>query len=76
MGGACSADERTKFWLERLKGRDHSKGPGRSLDDNIKMHFRYAVFGDVDWIDLAVDGVGDAGSCEHGNRHSGLIRGE
>jgi hypothetical protein len=41
----------TKFWLEILKERDHSKDLGRrTWEDNIKMDLRETGFGDVDWI--------------------------
>jgi hypothetical protein len=42
-----------KFWLESLKGRNHSKDPG--IHGRIKMDLREMWFGSVDWIHLAQD---------------------
>jgi hypothetical protein len=43
-----------KFWLESLKGRDHSEDLW--VDDNIRMHPREKVWEEVDCMYLAHDG--------------------
>jgi hypothetical protein len=44
----------TKFRLEILKGRDHSKDRSR-WEDNIKIDRRVAGLDGADWIHLAQD---------------------
>jgi hypothetical protein len=45
---------RTKFWLESLKGRYHSKGPDiHRWEDKVEMNIKEIGFGDLDWIYLA-----------------------
>jgi hypothetical protein len=71
MGGACStheADEKyiTKFWLECLKGIDHSQDLGVDVKLLLKLMLRKCVRG---------SGYGPvAGSCEHGNEASSSIK--
>jgi hypothetical protein len=60
MGGACStheADEKyiTKFWLECLKGIDHSQDLGVDVKLLLKLMLRKCVRGCVEWIHLAQD---------------------
>jgi hypothetical protein len=43
-----------KFWLENLKGRNHSEYR-RKWEDNIKKARREIGFGDMDWIQLTPD---------------------
>jgi hypothetical protein len=43
-----------KFWLESLKGRDHSEDR-RRWEDNIKMDVRDMGLEGVDWIRLVQD---------------------
>jgi hypothetical protein len=56
----------TIFWLENLKGKDHSED--LEVDGNIRMGLSEIGWEGVDWIHLA-------GSCEHGNEPSGSIGG-
>jgi hypothetical protein len=46
---------RTKFWLESLKGEDHSEYLRVDGKDNTKMDLKEMGFGDVDGIHLAQD---------------------
>jgi hypothetical protein len=45
---------RTKFWLEGLKGGDHSQNLGAE-EENIKMYLRETGLEGVDWIHGAQD---------------------
>jgi hypothetical protein len=45
----------TKFWLESLKGRDHSGKPRYRKEDNIKMDIRKIGFRCGDWTHLVLD---------------------
>jgi hypothetical protein len=46
---------RTKFWLENLKGRNHSEDLG--VDGRIILKWISNKMESVDWIDLAQDRV-------------------
>jgi len=43
------------FWLENLKGRDHSGRPNHRWEDNTEMDLREIGWIGVDWIHLAQD---------------------
>jgi hypothetical protein len=54
------------FWLENLKGRDHSKTRHR-WEDNIRTDLKETGWEDVNW-DACGSGEGPVvGSYEHGN---------
>jgi hypothetical protein len=45
----------TKFWLEKLKGRDHSARLRRRWKDSIKMDLGEREWKGVDWFHLTQD---------------------
>jgi hypothetical protein len=48
--------------------------PRHRWEDSIRMDIGEIGWGDVDWIHLAENKRPVAGSCEHGNEHSGSIK--
>jgi hypothetical protein len=58
----------TKFWLERLKGRDHSE----DVDGRIISKWILRKQGGTGFISIRYGPV--TGSCEHGNEPSGSIK--
>jgi hypothetical protein len=65
----------TKLRSENLKGRDHSEDLG--VDGNILWEWILWETGweGVNWMQLAQDKGTVGGYCEHGNEHSGTIKG-
>jgi len=57
MGGTCSMhgrDEKVmQFWLENLKGRDHSEDLGIDRWEAIRMGVMEIGLGGLDWMHLA-----------------------
>jgi hypothetical protein len=47
----------------------------RSWDETTETGLRTIECGAVDWLDLAQDGLREAGSCKHSNELSGYIKG-
>jgi hypothetical protein len=45
----------TNFWSENLNGKNNLEDVVRRKQDNIKIYLKGAVFGGVDWINLAQD---------------------
>jgi hypothetical protein len=65
MSGTCSTNEGNRnayrLLIEKPEGKTLLGRPRRRWEDNIRMDLGEVGWGDVDWIDLAVD------SCECGN---------
>jgi hypothetical protein len=65
----------TKFWSRNLKGRGHSEDVG--VDGKIR-EWNLGKQDVKGRCGLNASGSGEgsvAGSCEHGNKHSGSIKG-
>jgi hypothetical protein len=64
---------RRKYWLESLKGRDHSE------DQGVDVRILRRILGKPGWwCGLDLSGSGEepvAGSCKHGNEPSVCIQG-
>jgi hypothetical protein len=64
----------TKFWLESLKGRDHSKD--EDVDERIILRWIFWKYGFGYGLDSCGSGWEPVmGSCEHCNEPSGSIKG-
>jgi hypothetical protein len=67
--------EAHKILVGKPKGKSPFGRPRRGLENNIKMQVTEIQWELADWIRLTQDKGAVTGSCEHGNKPSGSIKG-
>jgi hypothetical protein len=75
---ACIGEMKSAYRIlvEKPGGKRPPGRLGSWRNYNIKVEFREVAFGGVDWICLTSSGQGlVAGSCGHGNKPSGSVKG-
>jgi hypothetical protein len=69
----CREEVHSGFWQGTLRGKDHLEDPG--VDGRIILRWIFRKWdGGMEWIDLAQDRKGVAGTCKCGNEPSGSIK--